>query len=250
MKKFRLTNEPAHAKSKSVSAILLAWGNDVTAAVIVKQKQLTSRRMFLSQSVGLMSAVAMPAFVSEKMKNAQVEKYKVENSTLTQPWLTLTEVQEHLFPRTVEIKHSNTNSDFSPGAKDINAIGYLYTMLHTSDADVDERKFIIKGVNWLDGMADTMTGAPFIKLNEQDRERVLKKISESDTGETWLSTLLRYIFEALLTDPVYGGNTDSKGWQWLEHQPGFPRPPENKKYWLLDGKKSEKPFAIKSGEAK
>jgi len=255
MKKFRHTNEPAHAKSKSVSAILSAWGNDVSAAVIVKQKQLTSRRMFLGQSVGLVSAVAMPAYVSAKMKNAQVEKYEVENNILTQPWLTLAEVQEHLFPRTVEVKHNKKNNDFSPGAKDINAIGYLYTMLHTTDADVDERKFILKGVSWLDGMADTMVGAPFTKLDTQDRERVLKKICASDTGETWLSTLLRYIFEALLTDPVYGGNTGSKGWQWLEHQPGFPRPPENKMYWLLDGKKSEKPFAIKSaainsGEAK
>jgi gluconate 2-dehydrogenase gamma chain len=36
--------------------------------------------------------------------------------------------------------------------------------------------------------------------------------------------LLDYIMEALLTDPVYGGNPNSIGWQWLKHQPGFPRP--------------------------
>jgi gluconate 2-dehydrogenase gamma chain len=48
-----------------------------------------------------------------------------------------------------------------------------------------------------------------------------------------LSLLLYYIFEALLSDPVYGGNPGGIGWQWLEHQPGFPRPPADKIYGNL-----------------
>lgn len=224
------------SNNKSVKEILLGWENDVSDLVIKKQKQLVSRRLFLAQSAGLVGAIALSTDVSAKIKNKDIAK-----TILTQPWLTLSEVQEHLFPRSANIN----NDESSPGAKDINAIGYLYTMLHTFDADIDEQKFIIKGISWLDGMANTMAGAPFLKLNKINRERVLKTISESDTGETWLSTLLRYIFEALLTDPVYGGNTNSMGWQWLEHQPGFPRPPENKKYWKL-----RKHNAMKSGEAK
>ena len=43
---------------------------------------------------------------------------------------------------------------------------------------------------------------------------------ETRWGRAWLSLLLYYIFEALLSDPVYGGNPDGIGWQWLEHQPG------------------------------
>lgn len=224
MKEFKKTRQGTTSNNTSVKEILFAWENDVPDEVLIKQKQLASRRLFLAQSAGLVGAVALSRDVSANIKDKDIAK-----NILTQPWLTLSEVQEHLFPR-----HSNiNNAESSPGAKDINAIGYLHTMLHTSDADVDERKFIIKGVSWLDGMANTMAGAPFVKLNKINRERVLKKISESDTGETWLSTLLRYIFEALLTDPVYGGNTNSIGWKWLEHQPGFPRPPENKKYWRL-----------------
>jgi gluconate 2-dehydrogenase gamma chain len=52
-------------------------------------------------------------------------------------------------------------------------------------------------------------------------------------GKQWISTILRYILEALLTDPIYGGNPNAIGWKWLDHQPGFPRPPANKRYYLL-----------------
>jgi len=45
--------------------------------------------------------------------------------------------------------------------------------------------------------------------------------------------LLTYILEALLTDPVYGGNPNGIGWTWLQHQPGFPTPTEDKKYYKL-----------------
>lgn len=250
MKKFRQPEQQIKSTLKSVKGILAAWDNDVSTEMIIKQKQLISRRLFLGQSAALVGAVAVSAGVSAKSKN-----HSAPPALLTQPWLSISEVQQHLFPRTDESVNPQKSSHFSPGAKDFNAIGYLYTMLHTADADVDERKFIIKGITWLDGMANTMAGASFLKLNYQDRERVLKTISASDTGETWLSTLLRYIFEALLTDPVYGGNTNSIGWQWLEHQPGFPRPPENKKYWLLSKNNSDqksviKPATLESGPSK
>jgi len=46
--------------------------------------------------------------------------------------------------------------------------------------------------------------------------------------------LLTYLLEALLADPVYAGNPNGIGWKWLQHQPGFPRPTKNKKYFKLD----------------
>ena len=39
--------------------------------------------------------------------------------------------------------------------------------------------------------------------------------------------------EALLADPVYGGNFDQTGWRWLSHQPGFPRPSADKTWYRL-----------------
>ena len=205
----------------STQEILQAWNEDIPHNIISKQKKRSSRRDFFFQSTALAGSLALSQTV--------LAKSKINESSLKQPWLTISEVQNHLFPRVGNL----VEKDSSPGAKDINAIGYLQLILNTHDADQDEREFVIKGTTWLDGMANNMIGKPFIKLNKEERERVLRKISESESGESWLSTLLRYIFEALLTDPVYGGNSHQIGWQWLEHQPGFPRPPANKKYWLL-----------------
>lgn len=224
MKKFRVTDKGTQFEKIIGRDILNAWDNDVTLEGIKRQKKRLSRRIFLGQSLGLIAATAIPTFVSAKVNKLPTE--------LTQPWLTLAKVQNHLFPRTGDINNQKSDK-FSPGAKDINAIAYLLAMLEAPDSDQAERKFIMKGVGWLDGVANSLEKSAFIKLNKIQRERVLKKISESDAGETWISTLLRYIFEALLTDPVYGGNTNRMGWAWLEHQPGFPRPPENKKYWML-----------------
>jgi len=225
MKNIRGINQKVRSSKKDLHDILLSWEKSVSADWIKKQKVKLSRRTFLAQTMAVMGAIAIP-----KIAYSQV----ASNNKIEKSWLTLSEVQEHLFPRSKEIGDKN----FSPSAKDINAIGYLQVMLDAPDADNDEVKFILKGVTWLDQLSKTMLKAPFVRLNTIEREQVLQKISASETGETWLSTLLRYIFEALLTDPVYGGNTNSMGWKWLEHQAGFPRPPEDKKYWMLGQNKS------------
>ncbi len=210
---------------KNIKKMLAQWDTEIPESILLQQKQRQSRRLFLGQSVALIGGVAAATWVSAKGSIKASLK-----PVLSEPWVTVSAVQEHLFPRI-------TGEHASPGARDIQALEYLQGMLSTPDVDSDEGDFIIKGVGWLNGVANNLAGHPFIKLNKVDRERVLKKISASTSGENWLSMLLNYIFEALLTDPVYGGNTNKTGWQWLEHQAGFPRPPADKKYWLLDKNK-------------
>lgn len=139
------------------------------------------------------------------------------------PWPTIAAVQEHLFP---------TEAD-SPGAGDINATGYLKTLLDDSAHDEDERNFILNGPNWLNELAITHYRNPFTRLNETQREQLLQRIARSEAGENWLALLLLYIFEALLSSPVYGGNPEGIGWRWLEHNPGFPQPTPNNMYSKL-----------------
>ncbi len=210
--------------STNIKKILAQWDAEIPESILQQQEQRQSRRLFLGQSVALIGGLATATLVSAKGQTKASSQ-----AVLSEPWLTVAAVQEHLFPRI-------SGEKASPGASDINALEYLQVMLNTPDADSDEGDFIIKGVGWLNGVANNLAGHPFTKLNKVDRERVLKKISTSTSGENWLSMLLNYIFEALLTDPVYSGNTNKAGWQWLEHQAGFPRPPVNKKYWLLDKK--------------
>ncbi len=136
------------------------------------------------------------------------------------PWPTLAAVHDHLFP----------DDGNGPSARDIHATVYLRALLDDPEFDPEEASFIHKGVGWLDDLAMKRAGAPFADLDTTARERTLREVAASDTGESWLATLLLYLFEALLADPIYGGNPDGIGWRWLDHQPGFPRPTANQTY--------------------
>jgi gluconate 2-dehydrogenase gamma chain len=133
-------------------------------------------------------------------------------------------VQEHLFPK---------DSD-CPGAADINAAAYLETAITAPGIDPDTRNTIVNGIGRLQAASRERFDMQFIDLNDGQREQQLRYLADKTRwGRAWLSLLLYYIFEALLSDPVYGGNPDEIGWRWLQHQPGFPQPPADKIYGRL-----------------
>lgn len=140
-----------------------------------------------------------------------------------QQWQTIAAVQEHLFP----------TEDAAPGAADIHATHYLHFVLLDQTLDLDGRQFIIDGMAKLQVFTREKFGKSFIQLKEAQKEADLRAFEAESTGRKWITEILGYIFEALLTDPVYGGNLDAAGWKWLDHRPGFPRPPANKRYFLL-----------------
>jgi gluconate 2-dehydrogenase gamma chain len=139
------------------------------------------------------------------------------------PWKTLAEVQQHLFPATGD----------SPGASDIRAVVYLRNTIENPDADGEDKRFLFNGTGWLNDLARKQMQQPFTELEEGQREQLLREIEQSQAGRNWLSLLLTYLLEALLADPVYGGNPDGMGWKWLEHQPGYPLPPADKAWYKL-----------------
>ena len=150
-------------------------------------------------------------------------KKTISNQNIKEPWLTISEVQQHLFPK-----------ESSIGAKDIQALEYLRLTITSPYFDEGEKTLIHNGVNWLNDLSKKQYSKIFIQLDNTLKEKILRRIESSNAGERWLSTILTYLLEALLTDPVYGGNPNRIGWKWLQHQPGFPRPPEEKKYYKLD----------------
>jgi len=138
---------------------------------------------------------------------------------------TLDAVQMQLFP----------DDDDGPSARDINAIEYLeWAMTDPQNIDDGDPAFLRQGIGWLDDLAAQTQGDAFIQLSTQQQDKVLRQIAQSSAGENWLSLLMYYLTEALLLDPVYGGNPDGIGWQWLEHQPGFPQPVAGKTYRDFD----------------
>jgi len=185
-------------------------------------RQLTSRRRFLLAAAGGSLAALFP-LNSAGDTPSQTTGTGAPGASTSEPWEIIDAVQQQLFPSEPGI----------PGAREINALAYLQFVVSDESLDKEDRDFILQGAQWLQQMSFEKHKTAFIRLDNDKREQLLRRIANSEAGENWLSTLLLYIFEALLTDPVYGGNTNEAGWRWLEHTPGFPRPPADKTFVQL-----------------
>lgn len=132
---------------------------------------------------------------------------------------TLAAVQEHLFP----------HEEDSPGASDINALNYLQNTLNQYGFDPEISAFILEGLDKLIQFTKAR-GPAFEALDFNQRDQLLQEVQETGWGQNWTALILTYLFEALLADPIYGGNPDEIGWTWLDHTPGLPRPTPKTRY--------------------
>jgi len=174
-----------------------------------------SRREFMTR-MGLLGALAItyPGASLAQLRQSKAEQPLADWQTET-AWQTLAQVQETLFPAAEDI----------PGANDIGATIYLHNAIENPNADIDDKDFIFRGIGWLDGLTQERHKKTFLQLDSVMQDDIIKVIVKSRAGRNWASTLLTYTLEALLMDPVYGGNKNGIGWQWLNHQPGYPVPP-------------------------
>ena len=175
-----------------------------------------NRRTFLGLLASAIAAYSLGALAELRQKPNPAY-------ATTEPWISIAAVQEHLFPATKD----------SPGAEDIQALSFLQNMMNAPDISESERSLITNGAGWLNDLSMTKFQHKFIQLNESDREKILRQIEQSRAGSRWLSLLMNYLIESLLSDPVYGGNKNGIGWKWLEHQAGYPTPGNDKKYFKL-----------------
>ncbi|MCP5305152.1 MAG: gluconate 2-dehydrogenase subunit 3 family protein [Chromatiaceae bacterium] len=177
------------------------------------QAQLLSRRRFLLRMAGGSLAAMLPFGIADAVSAST----SIDDAAR---WKILDAVQRHMLP-------SETDA---PGAAEIHALDYLRFIVADESIDAEDRAFLLQGAGWLEDMAQQMTGTSFTALDEDGRERVLRRIEGSSAGHNWLSQMLLYLIEALLSDPAYGGNAQRAGWRWLAHIPGFPSPPPDKLY--------------------
>ncbi len=118
-------------------------------------------------------------------------------------------------------------------------------VLHDSlNRKTEDNEYIIEGIDWANETAKEIYFTPTIELNTEQKEALVGKFTELNWGKTWSSIMITLIFEALLRDPIYGGNTNEAGWNWLNHTPGFPRPTEELRYERI----MEKQMKIVTGE--
>jgi len=132
----------------------------------------------------------------------------------------LKEIQLILFP----------NDGNGPSANDINALNYIQWVISDSRMDSTEVDYIINGIKWIEETSEETFSDDFLELSEKKKKKLIVIVSKEGWGENWLSVVLTFIFEALLSDSQYGGNTKSVGWKWLNHNPGYPRPTEDLLY--------------------
>jgi gluconate 2-dehydrogenase gamma chain len=177
-----------------------------------------SRREFMTRTALLGSlALTYPATVLAQRRLTNDKKTPI-NWQGEAIWQTLAVVQEVLFPVAENV----------PGAKDIGATIYLHNAIENPNADGEDKDFIFRGIGWLNGMTQQHHKKPFIQLSAVQQDEIIRLIVKSRAGRNWVSMLLTYTLEALLADPVYGGNKDEAGWKWLQHQPGYPTPGADK----------------------
>lgn len=180
------------------------------------EKWETNRRAFLKTALiaGAMTQIAAFTSCSTKLEEGN-DLLSAEQATILRDILAI------FFP-------ADGNG---PSSEDINAFGYIMWVLHDSlNRTTEENTYIIEGIDWANETAKEIYFTSFVELEAKQKEALVGKFTELDWGENWSSVIITLILEALVLDPIYGGNTNEVGWKWLNHVPGYPRVTETNRY--------------------
>jgi hypothetical protein len=127
---------------------------------------------------------------------------------------TLSQLQDDLFPE----------QKYIPNKKQINAKAYLILILNHPRVLQSDKDFLLNSAKLLNEKSEKLYDKLYNFLNYNQRQKLLKDIATTSWGESFIADNLKFIFEAMLGDPIYGSNKDESGWRWLEHKAGLPRP--------------------------
>ncbi len=156
-----------------------------------------TRRVFIASTI--LAGTALALLPQGAKTSINIEPFKVIEA-----------VQEVLFPKGLQ----------APSAFEFGATNYLLTVSTHSSFWAEDLKFLAHGAELL-----MEKESSFLTMNPKQRDKALRDfVSNSSKGESWLSLLLFYTLEALLSDPIYGGNKNEMGWKWLGHYNGQPEP--------------------------
>ncbi len=122
---------------------------------------------------------------------------------------TIKVVQDDLFPKAKELG--------------INTSNYISIIYRHHKIATEDKEFLKNGVKWLNETAHDRYQKHYTKLPDEKRQLVLQEIVTKKWGKNWVDSMMRYIFEAMLGDPIYGGNNHEAGWEWLAFTGGKPR---------------------------
>ncbi len=154
------------------------------------------RRQFLASS----------AFVGLSVTLNSKENNKTEDGL---SFVVLDEVLQLLFPKTKNM----------PSAKEFNAIGFLKEVSSHNSFDKDDKELLFQGAR---DFNDTFP--EFLSSNKDKKLSFIQSANGSSYGQEWLNKVIYYGIEAMLSDPIYGGNVNEIAWKSLGHETGKPQP--------------------------
>jgi len=156
-----------------------------------------TRRIFILGAIGAGTALAL--LPQNSKTHIDIAPFKVIQA-----------VQETFFPKGLK----------APSALEFGATNYLLMVSTHSSFLKSDLKFLFYGADLLINIEND-----FLTMNPKKRDKALRDfVNSSSKAESWTSLLLFYTLEALLSDPIYGGNQNQLGWKWLNHNTGEPRP--------------------------
>jgi len=180
-----------------------------------REKVLNRRSFLLRMGVIGVGATMLPLGCAVKKPRANTNLSGRNAAILTKKqWDILDKITNHLFP----------SEEKAPGAREINAAAYIQQVFVQKGLDRESQAFLKNGLDWIDETAAERWGRGFLDLNAEETEKLLRYSTSLDWGEPWLASILLYIFEALLVDPIYGCNPGGVGWKWLDYTEGLPHP--------------------------
>jgi gluconate 2-dehydrogenase gamma chain len=124
--------------------------------------------------------------------------------------LVLDDVLNIIFPKTSNM----------PSAKEFGALEYLVRNISHKTFDDDDKILIIDGAkNFQESFPEFLT-----LNNKEKKELIFSIIKRNEYAKSWVSKLSYYGIEAMLSDPIYGGNNNQIAWNSINHNVGYPRP--------------------------
>lgn len=179
------------------------------------EKWETNRRSFLRAALvaGAASQIAWFTSCSTQLEEAN-EYLTAEQSTI------LKSIQSIIWP----------DDGNGPSIDDLNTFGYTMWVFGNNYNQHEDRDYLIEGLDWASQTSAEIYFKKYVDLNDDQREALVAKFVEMNWGKNWLSVMVTLVMESALLDPIYGGNKNEVGWNWLDHKAGIPRPTEKTRF--------------------
>ena len=171
------------------------------------------RRRFVV-GVATVAGAALAGWPSIARRLAEAAPDAARARTFTpEEWRTMAAAVDRLLP----------SGPGSPGARDVNAVGYLDAVLADPATDPARPPLVKDGAARLLARARARGASSFDALPPDVQDAAIRAFEATAGGRAWLDVVLGYVLEAFLGSPVHGGNPGEIAWAWAGIKPGVPR---------------------------